>query len=83
MSMPGFDVTEIVRSTAGKYPGGAVSNLSRDELVKNVKTLAANDPAKADQMITEVGDNIDQRSGGQYSGKVDQLQHLVKQQLGL
>jgi hypothetical protein len=83
MSMPGIDVTEIVRGTAGKYLGGDVSNLSKEELVSKVKTLAAKDPAKADQMISEVGDNIDMKTGGKFAGKTDQLQEMVKQQLGI
>jgi hypothetical protein len=83
MSMPGIDVTEIVRGTAGKYLGGDVSNLSRDELVAKVKILAKNDPGKANEMLEEVGDNIDMKSGGKYAGKIDQVQDMVKQQLGL
>ncbi len=83
MSMPGIDVTDIVRSTAGKYLGGDVSNLSKEELVSKVKTMAAKDPAKADQMINEVGDNIDMKTGGKFAGKMDQLQGMVKQQLGI
>src|SRR5262245_41323466 len=83
MSMPGIDVTEIVRNTAGKYLGGDVSNMSKEELVSQVKTLAAKDPAKADQMMSEVGDKIDMKTGGKFAGKVDQLQDMVKQQLGI
>jgi hypothetical protein len=83
MSMPGIDVTEIVRSTAGKYIGGDVSKLSKEELVAKVQTLAAKDPAKANQMLDEVGDNIDMKTGGKFAGKTDQLQDMVKEQLGL
>jgi hypothetical protein len=83
MSMPGIDVTEIVRSTAGKYLGGDVSKLSKEELVSKVKTMAANDPAKADQMISEVGENIDMKTGGKFAGKIDQVQNVVKKQLGI
>ncbi len=83
MSTPGIDVTEIVRSTAGKYLGGDVSNLSKEELVSKVKTMAANDPAKADRMINEVGDNIDMKTGGKFAGKMDQVQDVVKKQLGI
>jgi hypothetical protein len=83
MSMPGIDVTDVVRSTAGKYLGGDTSNMSKEELVANVKTLAAKDPAKADQMVSEIGDNIDMKTGGKFAGKVYQLQDMVKQQLGI
>jgi MT0933-like antitoxin protein len=83
MSMPGIDVTEIVRSTAGKYLGGDVSKLSKEELVSKVKTMAAKDPAKADQMISEVGENIDMKTGGKFAGKIDQVQDVVKKQLGI
>lgn len=83
MSMPGIDVTEVVRGTAGKYLGGDVSNLSKEELVAKVKTLAKNDPGKADQMISEIGDKIDMSTGGKFAGQVDKLQSMVKSQLGM
>jgi hypothetical protein len=54
--MPNIDVTEIVRSTAGKYLGGDVSGMSKEDLVAQVKTLA---------------------------GRTDQIQDMVKSQLGL
>jgi len=83
MTMPNIDVTEIVRSTAGKYLGGDVSGMSKEELVAQVKTLASKDPAKADQMMGEVGDKIDSQTGGQFAGRTDQIQEMVKSQLGL
>jgi hypothetical protein len=83
MSLPGIDVTEVVRSTAGKYLGGDVSSLSKEELVSKVKTLAQKDPAKADQMLSEVGDSIDKKTGGKIPGGTDKMKSMVKQQLGL
>ena len=82
MTMPNIDVTEIVRSTAGKYLGGDVSEMSKEELVAQVKTLATKDPAKADQMIGEVGDKIDGQTGGKFAGRTGQIQDMVKSQLG-
>jgi MT0933-like antitoxin protein len=83
MTLPNIDVTEVVRSTAGKYIGGDVSGLSKEELVAKVKTLATKDPAKADQMIGEVGDKIDSQTGGKFAGRTDQIQEMVKSQLGI
>ena len=83
MSLPGLDVTEIVRNTAGKYLGGDVSNLSKDELESKVKTLASTQPDKANQLLTEVGDQIDQQSGGSFAGQTDKLQDMIKKQLGM
>ncbi len=83
VTLPNIDVTQIVRNTAGKYIGGDVSGLSKEELAAKVKTLAKNDPAKADQMIGEVGDKIDTQTGGNFAGPVDQIQEMVKSQLGL
>jgi len=83
MSLPGLDVTEIVRNTAGKYLGGGVSNLSKDELASKVKTLASTQPDKANQLLTEVGDQIDQQSGGTFAGQTDKLQDMIKKQLGM
>jgi len=83
MSLPGLDVTEIVRNTAGKYLGGDVSNLSKDELESKVKTLASTQPDKANQLLTEVGDQIDQQSGGTFAGQTDKLQDMIKKQLGM
>jgi len=83
MSLPGLDVTEIVRNTAGKYLGGDMTNLSKDELTSKVKTLASTQPDKANQLLTEVGDQIDQQSGGSFAGQTDKLQDMIKKQLGM
>ena len=83
MTAPGMDVTEIVRNSAGKYLGGDVSNLSKEELVAKVKTLASTQPDKADQLLSEVGDQIDEQSGGKFAGQTDKIQDMVKKQLGI
>lgn len=77
------DITSVVRTTAAKYLGGDVSGLSKADFAAKVKTLATQQPDKAEQLVEAVGNAIDKATGGKYAGKVDELQRMSRQALGL
>ena len=46
------------------------------------KDLAASNPDKANEFIDKAGDMVDEKTGGKYTGQVDQGQDLLRGHLG-
>lgn len=75
------EILAVVRSKAGQYFDAPPQD--RQAMIAKVKELAKKDPQKAQKVIDTVADAIDQKSGGQYAGQVDQLQAKAREALGL
>jgi len=51
------------------------------DIVDQIKGLAAGHEAEIDSAIDQVGDSVDDKTGGQYAAQVDQAQDFLKDQL--
>lgn len=52
------------------------------DIVDQIKGAAAGHEAEIEGAIDQVGDFIDEKTGGQYAAQVDQAQDFLKDQLG-
>ncbi len=52
------------------------------DIVEQIKGAVAGHEAEINQGIDQVGDLIDDKTGGQYAAQVDQAQGFLKDQLG-
>jgi hypothetical protein len=52
------------------------------DIVDQIKGLAAGHEAEIENAIDQVGDVVDEKTGGQYAAQVDQAQDFLKDQLG-
>ena len=75
------EIFEVVRTKAAKYFDEPP--VDKQAMIAKVKELAARDPQKAQKVVEAVADALAQRSGGQHSGQVDQLQAQARAALGL
>lgn len=52
------------------------------DIVEQIKGAVAGHEAEIAQGIEQVGDLVDEKTGGQYAAQVDQAQDFLKDQLG-
>ncbi len=52
------------------------------DIVDQIKGVAAGHEAKIENAVDQVGDVVDEKTGGQYAAQVDQAQDFLKDQLG-
>lgn len=52
------------------------------DIVDQIKGAVAGHEAEIDNAIDQLGDVIDEKTGGQYAAQVDQAQDFLKDQLG-
>jgi hypothetical protein len=52
------------------------------EFVDKIKDALSGREAEAEAAIDKAGDFIDEKTGGQYAGQVDQAQSFLKDQIG-
>ena len=52
------------------------------DIVEQIKDAVADHAAEIKEGVEQVGDFIDEKTGGQYAAQVDQAQEFVKDQLG-
>jgi len=52
------------------------------DIVEQIKGAAAGHEADIAEGIEQVGDFVDDKTGGQYAAQVDQAQEFLKDQLG-
>ena len=52
------------------------------DIVDQIKGAVVGHEAEVNQAIDQVGDLVDEKTGGQYAAQVDQAQEFVKDQLG-
>lgn len=53
-----------------------------DQAREAAQKLAQDHPDQVDEVIKRVGDEVDQRTGSQYSQEIDQAEQAVRDQLG-
>lgn len=53
-----------------------------NELTQKAKGFARQHPDKVEQGLDKVGDIIDQKTGGKYSGQIDKGEEMLRQRLG-